>query len=259
MKKIITMLNIFILIFSFSIPTFAQAPFTTARDLYQMWAPGNFPDYVCGVWSTDSSMRNLTIAVQNTEEGNNGKLEILKLIEDDSTVTFTYQTYSRNYLTDVQSKLSALFKENFGLISTALDECENKIVLGILKEYNGNVATENMIDELVSQYGDIFTISYCDEPIEDTILTAPIGKPEPSESKPSHLTTILFIAILLLFCVSFMVIRKKHSVTIQTNTGETISASSPLSEKEVEKIVKNTSVDYPKDLDKKILDTIEKK
>lgn len=259
MKKIIALLLTTILLSALTFSFNAQAVFETAYDLNQMWAPSNtYPDYVCGVWSNDGSQYNLTIAVLDTEEGNRGKEEILELIEDDSSVTFTYGEYSRNYLTDVQDELIKLYKTNeeHGLISTALNEYENRIALGILKEYKGNEKTELLLSDLKAQYGDIFTVSYCDPPVEEVLITAPVGEAVTLDTKP-HLSTIILI-ILLLTSVAFMVIRKRNAYVMKTNTGKSLTAVSP-TEKEIEHAIKNTDIDYPQALDKKVMDEIDNK
>lgn len=264
MKKILTALTIIVLLITFTLSCCAEAVFETAWDLNQVWAPTNYPDYVCGVWSTDGSMKNLTIAVLDTEEGNKGKQEILDLIEDDSTVTFTYGEYSRNYLTGVQDELLELFKTNeeHGLISTALNEYENKIALGILKEYKDNEKTEQLLSDITAQYGDIFTVTYCDEPVEDTLLvtspvTAPITDSMVNDKNTTSITTIILMMILI-SSVAFMLIRKRRKAVMQTTARENVTVTQ-LSQKEVEHAIKNSDIDYPQTLDKKILDEIENK
>ncbi|MBQ8539064.1 MAG: hypothetical protein IJ433_05380 [Ruminococcus sp.] len=264
MKRIITALSTLLLLTTLTLPCCAEAVFETAWDLNQVWAPSNYPDYVCGVWSNDGGTYDITIAVLNTDEGNRGKEEILELIEDDASVTFTYGEYSRNYLTDVQDELLELFKtkEEHGLISTALDEYESRIALGILKEYKGNKKTEELITNLTSQYGDIFTITYCDEPVLDTLLvtppiTTPITDNTIDNKKSQNITTIVLVLILIT-SIAFMVIRKRRKTVMQTNAGENITHT-PLTEKEIEHTIKSSEIDYPQTLDKKILDEIESK
>lgn len=262
MKKLLIALTTIMLFITFTLPCYAEAVFETAWDLNQVWAPSNYPDYVCGVWSNDGGTYDITIAVLNTDEGNRGKEEILELIEDDASVTFTYGEYSRNYLTDVQDDLMELYKTNdeHGLISTALNEYESRIALGILKEYKGNKKTEELIADLTTQYGDIFTITYCDEPVEDTLLvtspiTTPITDNALGNTKSQNITTIVLVLILI-SSIAFMVIRKKRKTVMQTNTGENITFT-PLTEKEIEHAIKNSDIDYPQTLDKRILDEIE--
>lgn len=260
MKKITTLIMAIILLSVFTLSCYAEVTFETAYDLIQMWARSDsYPDYVCGVWTNDGSHSSITISVLDTEDGNRGKEEVLGLIEDDSSVTFTYGEYSRNYLTDVQNELLKLFKtkEEHGLISTALDEYNSRISLGILKEYKGNEKTEQILSDITNQYGDIFTVSYCDEPIEDLLITAPVGETVPIHTKPHYLSPILLI-LLLLSCVAFMVIRKRKTFVLKTNSGEMLNSSAPLSDKQVTDIVKTTYVDYPCGLDDKIMDAIDK-
>ena len=47
----------------------------TMNDLFQYWELNGYPEYVCGVWSTDGSEQNLTVGIlENTE----GQKEILE-------------------------------------------------------------------------------------------------------------------------------------------------------------------------------------
>ena len=262
MKRIIAILIAVILLIAFTLPCCAEAVFETAWDLAQLWAPSNYPDYVCGVWSTDGSARNLTIAVLDTDEGNRGKQEILDLIEDDSTVTFTYGEYSRNYLTDVQGELSALFKTNeeHGLNGTALLEDTGKINLLILKDYEGNKKTEAMLKDLTSQYGDIFIVSYCDGFVEENLaVTPPVTTPitdSTTDRKIHPSVTTIALLLILIFSVAFMVVRKRKTAVMQNITGETATCSPP-TETDIENAIKNANVEFPKALDETIMDKIE--
>ena len=104
MKKLTAVLLVLTLLFGFSLTAFAEeAKFEKMKDLNNYWAENDaYPDWFCGVWTETGSLNNLVVAVLDTEEGERGKQEILDLIEDDSSVTFTYGEYSRNYLVSVQ-------------------------------------------------------------------------------------------------------------------------------------------------------------
>ena len=59
------------------------AEFADANALFQYWystqetpSASPYPDYVCGVWSTDGTTDHLTIAVTKDEAGEAGKSEI---------------------------------------------------------------------------------------------------------------------------------------------------------------------------------------
>ncbi len=163
MKRCFSLLLSVILIFTCSITAFAEDDkYSTAGDLYQDWYD-NLPDYICGVWSNDGSSNNLTFGIQNNEAGNAGKQEMLRLIKNENTVAFVYQTYSRNYLLGIQEELNVYFKKDIGLISTALDEKNNCIELGIHHQEKDEPATKEMIVELKNKYGDAVSVEFVEE------------------------------------------------------------------------------------------------
>ncbi len=258
MKKIITLFISAVLIFSLCFCCNAESVFETAGELYQSWAGvDNYPDYVCGVWSTNGGADYLTIAVLDTKEGENGKAEILELVENDSTVTFAYGEYSRDYLTQTLNEVTQLFKtkDEHGIVGAALLDRENRIELTIIDEYEDNIKSKETLDNLKSQYGDVFIINYAKEPIfsEEFVSSTDISIHE--EKQTPDFTTLVLLMILV-FSVAFMVVRKRRQALLKTTTGEVI-ASTKLSEKEIETLIKNSDITYPDDLDKKITDAID--
>ena len=259
MKKITTLFISLLLVYSLCFSSSAEAVFSTARELYESWAGvDNYPDYVCGVWSTNGSGDYLTIAVLDTEEGEQGKAEILDLVEDDSTVTFAYGEYSRDYLTNTLNEVTKLFKtsKEHGIVAVALSDKENRIALTVIDEYENNEVSNETLDNLKAQYGDVFIINYAKQPIfsEDLayISSTDISIHEEKDT-PDYSTIVLFV--ILIFSIAFMIVRKRHQALLKTTTGEVIS-STELSHKEIENLIKNCETPYPETLDKKIYEAI---
>lgn len=260
MKKIITVLAALTLLFSCSAAVYADEQFDSAGDLFQYWEETSYPDYICGVWSTDGGITNLTFAVQNNEAGNAGKQDILDLIADDSTVTFVYQEYSKNYLLKVQEELYPYFKKDLGLISLGIDESENRIILGILEEKGNDEATWKMVEEVQEKYGDIFIVNYQAQIIttlEDVLRDVPAVVYK-GNNPQGYISLACILGALLLAAVLTVVVRKQNATTLQTNTGENLSTSASLSTKEVESMVKNALMNTSLRLDEKIISEIEK-
>lgn len=259
MKKITVLFISLLLVYSLCFSSSAEAVFETAGDLYQSWAGvDNYPDYVCGVWSTNGSGDYLTIAVLDTEEGEQGKAEILDLVEDDSTVTFAYGEYSRNYLTNTLNEVTKLFKtsKEHGIVAVALSDKENRIALTVIDEYENNEVSNETLNKLKAQYCDVFIINYAKEPIfsEDLAYISSTDISIHDERKtPDYSTIVLFV--ILIFSITFMIVRKRHQALLKTTTGEVIS-STELSEKEVENLIKHSDIEYPDELDKKISEAI---
>ena len=64
-----------------------EGKYATMGDLYQAWGGyEGYPDYICGVWSTDGGMSNMTVAVTKDKAGERGKEEILSLLESPNSV-----------------------------------------------------------------------------------------------------------------------------------------------------------------------------
>ena len=87
--------------------------YSTMGALYQAWGGyEGYPDYVCGAWSTDGGMDNLTVAVTDDKAGEQGREEILSQLQDHSSVTFTTQTYSYRQLQQVMDEIVTEFETN---------------------------------------------------------------------------------------------------------------------------------------------------
>lgn len=259
MKKITALFISLFLIYSLCFSCSAEAVFETAGDLYQSWAGvDNYPDYVCGVWSTNGGSDYLTIAVLDTEEGEQGKSEILELVKDDSTVTFAYGEYSRDYLTKTLNEITQLFKtsEEHGIVAAALLDKENRIALTVVDEYENNEKSKETLDNLKSQYGDVFIINYAKQPVfsDDSAYISSTDISIHDERKSPDYRAIVLLLILI-FSVTFMIIRKRRQALLKTTTGEVIS-STELSQKEIEHLIKHRDSEYPDELDNKIFEAI---
>jgi len=250
MKKLFALILAVVLICSCSIIASAEeAKYNTAGELYEAWYE-NLPDYICGVWSTDGGTNNLTFGIQNNAAGNAGKQEMLDLVKNNSTLTFVYQEYSRNYLLQIQREIDEYMKKELGLISTALNEQNNCIELGILKERKDDVATQDMIKEITDRYGKAVTVEYTDAIYA---LTTDMNGLWTSQ----HIILIMGIVVVCLAGI-FFVFQKRNVLLLQTNNGATVSTATSPSTKEVEDLVRKTQYDIPSELDQRIMNEINK-
>ncbi|MBR2913064.1 MAG: hypothetical protein IKC40_03995 [Oscillospiraceae bacterium] len=218
------------------------------EELWLQWAKFA-PDYICGIWSTDGSMERLTIGIQDTEEGNAAKQEILDMIEDDSAITFVYQKHSKNELLRILDELYPYFERNAGLVSAGLNEIDNRIDIEIFEKNAKDAATKEMISELENAYGDAISISYTDEEI---ILTT--GGEIGADTPKNHLPLYLTAGGMAILVSAFLFIRHRQNTAavLQTNAGSTVSVS-PSSAK-VGDMIRHTEPDFPSELDARILD-----
>ena len=257
MKRLISVLFIII----FSLACFAED--LSPNDLFQEWAANGYPDYVSGVWSNDGSMNNFTFALVEGEEGERGKEEILSRLGEGSTVQFVYQKYSRNYLANVQDELLPYFEKEIGLISSGLDEMENRITLGILEGMEENPETLAMLDELKEKYGDVFFVEYGRQPMTlemgyvDT-LVAPLDNltvqyridEQPANNGVQFFAFAITAVVLVTVVFAFYLSRKRVALRA-TSAGEI--AETQMSIIEVETAVKEATIDTPPTLDERVM------
>ena len=237
-----------------------QATYPTLFDLFQHWCNDGYPDYVTGIWSTDGSSYNLTVGVTNDAAGEAGKQEILDLVENDDSITFTTQTYSHNYLMQIQEELFPYFEqEELGLVGSGVYDMENCVHVEILTEKANDEVSLNFIAELEEKYGDAVSISYTEGYVlrtEEISLTTP---PTPSIGGKSSFSPLLIAGMILIPLLAFGIyfaLRKRFVPVMQTNTGGTVTHSDTLSVKEVEELVKDSSLTVSKEVDEKVMERI---
>ena len=133
--------------------------YTTMGDLYQAWGGyEGYPDYICGVWSTDGGMSNMTVAVTKDEAGERGKEEILSLLESPDSVTFTYQSYSYLELQEVNEAIvERMIAGDNAIVACGIYEMENKVHVSVLETAED---AEETAQELVKTYGDKVTVEF---------------------------------------------------------------------------------------------------
>ena len=249
MKKLLNIVMCVLLICVLSVPVSAEeAKYATAGDLYEAWSE-SLPDYICGIWSTDGGTENLTFGIQDNEAGNAGKRQMLELIENDGSVTFVYQQFSRNYLLQIQEEIFCYFEKDLGLVSTGLDEYDNCIQLGILKERKGDADTQAMIRELTGKYGKAVSVVYTGA-ISPTVL----GEQQASLMQPVLLSAL----VLTVLAGGFLLLlgQAKRRVLLQTGKGTGAATATPLTDRDVETMIKNAPEPVPPALEQKILDAI---
>lgn len=239
--------------------TTTPTTYPTLFDLFQQWCNDGYPDYVTGIWSNDGSSYNLTVGVVEGAAGEAGKQEILNLIENDASVTFTTQAYTHNYLMQIQDELLPYFKEDLGLVATGLYDRENYIGVEILTAKAEEEATVNFIAELKEKYGDAISISYAEgyaTTTDEIGLSTPLSPPTGGKTSFSPLLTAGLIGIPLLIFGTYFALRKRFVPVLQTNAGGTVTQTGKLSAKKVEEIVKDSSLTVSKDVDERVMEEI---
>ena len=238
-----------------------QMTFPTLFDLFQHWCNDNYPDYVTGIWSNDGSSYNLTVGVVEGAAGEAGKQEILDLIENDASVTFVTQTYSRNYLLQIQENLLPYFEqEELGMVANGLHEKENYINIEIHTDKANSEASLNFIAELKSTYGDAVSFEYTDTVLTLTLQEVGLGNPlapsVPGEKSFSPLLVAGLIGIPLLVFGTWFVLRKRFVPVMQTTTGATVTPTDTHSVKEIKGMVRESSLTVSKELDERVMNKI---
>jgi len=231
----------------------------TINDLFQYWELNGYPDYVCGVWSTDGTEENLTIGILETPEGENGKKEILEKIENDDAVTFVNQEYSKNYLLEVQNYLFGYYKTVQDGVeecvpSSYIDEKNNVCVVNILKDKENDERVTALLSELKTKFGKAVKVEYGAE-IVDTyyetgmITTGTAPAIDPKEAIPLISGGIVLIVFGLVY---YMITKKKSVMQAQTPENVVIPIYSFNTKKEIKAMIKNADIEVPSSLDEKI-------
>ena len=258
MKKICVILSVVLLMCSVSVPVFAADEYANADALYQAWY-GNLPDYITGVWSTDGSQYNLTFGIRADADVKAVKKEILALVKDDKSVSFAVQKYSYNELKAINDELLAYFPSpendaDYGLVSMGVYEMENMVQVEILEARKDDPVTVAFVKEIKEKYGDAVRIAYAENYVQTTIgIDSTI--PDPSSHEAWF---IIAAAVLLCFMGVLVYIKKKQStVVLQTAGGAAVTASEPLSVKDVERMVRDYGETVPDTLTQKIMQKID--
>lgn len=266
MKKLFSLFIAVLMVFALAFTASAEEKFEKMKDLNNYWAENDaYPDWLCGIWTETGSLDNLVVSVLDTDEGNRGKQEILGLIEDDTSVTFTYGQYSRNYLVGVKDSFTYEQFQKLGLSYTAFLDAENRIELGVLYEKRDDPDVQKSLKELKAQYGDIFKVKYVESAITNGALVledVPAVKytviTEAKSSPPYLLYIAVAVSLLLSATCIFLLLKQRKALALQTAAGGTLSTTSRLSAKEVESLVRNTEVEVPEELDERIIRAIDR-
>ena len=241
--------------------------YPTLFDLFQHWCNEGYPDYVTGLWSNDGSSYNLTVGVTGDAAGEAGKQEILDLVENDASVTFSTQTYTHDYLMQIQDDLLPYFKQDLGLVASGVYDMENYVGIEILTAKANDEATLNFIAELKEKYGDAISISYTENYVTltdelhtntTTVLMEPLSPSATGKISFSPLLVTGAILIPLLVFGIYFALRKRLVPVLQTNAGGTVAQSGKFSVKEVEQIVKDSSLTISKEVDERVMEGIRK-
>ena len=143
-------------------------------DLYQAWGGYvGYPDYVCGVWSTDGGRIHMTVAVTDDKAGEQGKEEILSLLANPETVTFTTHKYSYRELLIVNDEIVAqMVVGGSPIVACGIYEMENKVQVSVLETAEN---AETVARELSAKYGDKLMVELGSELILDATAQESAG------------------------------------------------------------------------------------
>lgn len=164
MKKLFVFLMVCAIALCLPFAAFADGEYSTAGELYQSWDTGErsgepfvsfYPEGVCGVWSTDGGMDNLTIAVTDDEAGEKAKKAILAAVANDDTLSFTTQDYTHAELTAAANEIARYLQDHNGEESGAagfgVHEKENRVCVDIIMTKPG---AEDFVRWCYETFGD---------------------------------------------------------------------------------------------------------
>ena len=207
-----------------------EGKYATMGDLYQAWGGyEGYPDYICGVWSTDGGMSNMTVAVTKDEAGERGKEEILSLLENPNSVTFTYQSYSYQELQEVNEAIvERMIAGDQSIVACGIYEMENKVHVSVLETAED---AEKTAQKLVKTYGDKVTVELGSMLFDTTTMEETYDR-----GVPGVLLVLAAAAVLLGITVAVKLPARL------TSAGKVITER-PMSRRQVEKLVaKSTEI-----------------
>lgn len=266
MKKAVVCLLTLVLLLTSVNAVAAESRFDTAGEMYSYFqAHGKFPDYFCGMWSTDGSMYKMTISVLDTEEGEKGKQEILDWVRDDEGITFTYAEYSLNFLWQIHDEAVGYFKADAGVVSAAVCDDKNIIEVGILEEYKDNEKTKEIIKSLSDKYGDAVSVKYTDLNYCIDEVTGVVTPAEKlvfaTDTADGNFKVYLIFAVaafLMAGTLCFVVMNYRRK-SLVTPDGHTVTVNRKLSRKQIEAMVKAREAEVPPDLKDRVFKEIEER
>lgn len=189
--------------------------YATMGDLYQAWGGYvGYPDYICGVWSTDGGMTSMTVAVTDDEAGEKGKQEVLSMLADPNTVTFTTQKYSYRALQQVMDEITARMGGDSPIIACGVYEMENAVHVTV---HEGHEEAREIALELSQQYTDRVEVELGD--LVFSTLREELAKENPAAN-------LLPFALLVVAALTGLLLVKRRPARI-TNTGKVITDGKP--------------------------------
>lgn len=256
MKKLGALLiAVIILIVGVTTVSAAEKSFANGGDLYQYWATvTGYPEYVCGVWSADGTERNLVIALTENDKGNAGREEILAMVEDDTSVSFTYAKHSYAELRAIQNALTEYLSYDKGIYEVGVDETDNCVSVGIDTTKENSKA---FMQECFELYGDkvvfVETKGYQYVLLEGTYESVdglgtydnPATAVAVGVNKGIMFRTWMLCLLVVIVCFAFgsVVICQKRSISngtvSQTDAGNIVVESAKVSKNQVIKTIKN--------------------
>ncbi len=265
MKRVlISLVCVMLILGSFTAVFAAEDEYANAYTLYSKWVKeDSFPDYICGVWSTDGGISNLTFGIQDNEAGNAGKEQIMDMLINDSSVTFVYQQYSINYLHQIADELLEYLKLNLGIVSSGTRYTDNCVNITIHESKMDDPDTQAMVRQLEEKYGSAVRIEFKDVyfitsttqfPISSFVVQSPS-----SDTKPlTFLLITIGLSVILMAVMGYTVRRRRLVLLMQTSGGIAAVSAAPLTNKRIEKMVKHSSPPVTSQLDKNVMDAVEK-
>ena len=228
----------------------AEPQYKNAGELYNArMSGGGYPDAVCGVWSNDGTMESLTIAVDKSEAGEALKQEILDMIEDDSSVTFTFRSYTYAELRAIQNELTERLGEATGAYGVGIHEDENCVVIDIDVE---NPGSRQFMDECFEKYhnkvrfeegsGAVITQNATAVGGSYTASGADIGGTAGADAVRSKISPLVMAAVLcaavLMLGGAALALRRRAGMTRRLETGGEETVSGRLSRRETERLIR---------------------
>ena len=191
--------------------------YATMGDLYQAWGGYvGYPDYVCGVWSTDGGMASMTVAVTDDAAGEKGKEEILSMLANPETVIFTTQKYSYRELQQVMDEITARMGGDSPIVACGVYEMDNNVHISVNE---GHKKARDIAAQLSQRYADRVEVELGDMVFSTNTMREDLGIEKPAAN-------LLPFALLVMAALTGLLLVKKLPARV-TNTGKVVTEGKP--------------------------------
>ena len=191
-----------------------QRQYQDMAELFQYWEEYGYPNYVGGVFSTDQSMRQLTVLLAGDD--GTGENQILASLIDASCLSFGTAKYSYNALLAVNDEISYTMLTDDNIYGTGVGWSSSRDGVHGFGESGKEFRVVVSVDEsTLAEYNDKLHGLYGDTVVvEAGGPVVPMSEPSPEDDGPprSNLLPLLILMTMLIGVVYLFLLFQKRKI-----------------------------------------------